>query len=223
MAPDGQRVFVTMTGTNRVAVINANVTANTYTLDPTVSVGSSPRGITLNGDGTRGYVANWASGTVTVLDTSAATPAVISTLTAGTNPVAIAASADGTRIYVSNYGSSTVQVLNPTAQTPLVATIPVGTQPNGIALSPDGSVLYVANANDTVSVISTRSNQVIGTAVSVDAAPEADLHSIAVSPDGRQVYVTDLFDRTVRILTIAKPTNQAPWCRARPFRVDRTR
>lgn len=211
VAPDGQRVYVTMTGTNQVAVINANTTTNTYTLGSTVPVGTSPRGITLNENGSRAYVANWTSGTVTVLDTSTATPALVSTISVGTNPVGIAANADGSRVYVSNYGSNSVSVLNPTAATPLVATIPVGTQPYGITLSPDRTVLYVANGSDAVSMINTGTNQVIGTAVSVDTAPETNFHSIAVSPDGRQIYVSDLSDRVVRILTVTKPTNEAPW------------
>ena len=211
VAPNGQRVYVTMTGTNRVAVINANTAANTYTLGPTVAVGSTPAGIALNGDGSRAYVANWNSGTVSVLDTSATTPTVIRPITVGASPFGVAVNADASRVYVSNYGSNSVSVLNPTATTPLVATIPVGTQPFGITLSPDRTVLYVANGNDTVSIIDTRSNAVIGTPVSIDTAPEINWHSIAVSPDGRQLYVSDLSDRVVRVLTVMKPTNQAPW------------
>ena len=44
VSPDGQRVYVTTSGTNGVAVINANTTTNTYTLASTVAVGATPGG-----------------------------------------------------------------------------------------------------------------------------------------------------------------------------------
>ncbi|PRC48249.1 hypothetical protein C6A85_80800, partial [Mycobacterium sp. ITM-2017-0098] len=69
-----------------------------------------------------------------------------------------------------------------------------------MALSPDGALAYVANANDTVSLIDTFTNTVVGTVV-IDSDTSGG-HTIAVGPDGT-MYVTDAADRTVRVLTIA--------------------
>jgi len=204
------RVYVTNSTTNTVRVIDANITANTYTAGASVTVGSGPRGIAVSPDGSRAYVTNWTSNSVSVLDTSTATPALVgSPIAVGTNPVGVVVSPNGARVYVSNYGSASVSVLNPTAATPLVTTITVGAQPFGMAITPDGSIVYAANSFDTVSMIDTKTNSVYSTLTIDDAQPEQQWHSVAVSPDGRQVYISDLADRTVRVATMIR-SNSTP-------------
>ena len=113
---------------------------------------------------------------------------------------------------MSNHSRGSVSVINTIPATPTVSTISVGAQPFGLAISPDLSRVYVVNANDTVSIINTATNTVIST-VTIDTQPENQWHSVAVSPDGRQIYVSDLADRTVRIVTIAPAPpqgNRAP-------------
>ena len=202
------RVYVTNAANNTVRVINADTLNNTYTLGGSVQVGSGPRGIAVSADGTRAYVANWASNNVSVLNTTTATPSVIRTITVGTNPVGVAVSPDGATVYVSNYGSNSVSVLNPTAANPLVTTIGVDAHPFGLAISPDGSLLYAANELDTISMITTKNNSVYST-LTFDPQPEPQLHSIAVSPDGNQIFFSDLADRRVRVFTILRG-NTAP-------------
>jgi YVTN family beta-propeller protein len=205
VSPDGQRVYVSLIGTNQVSVINANTATDTYTLGPSLAVGANPVGIALNADGSRAYVANWGSGTVTVLNTATATPTVVSTVSVGAGAAYVAVSADGSRVYVSNYANGQVSVINTVPATPTVSTITVGAQPFGLGLSPDGSTLYVANGNDTVSVISTGSGAVVNT-MTIDSAAEMQWHQVAVSADGAQVYVSDMADRVVRILTVDSVT-----------------
>lgn len=206
VSPNGQRVYLTGIGSNRVTVLDT--TAANPRVVATVQVGTTPGGVTVSPDGSRVYVANWNSRSVSVIDT--ANNRLLRTIAVGANPFGVAVSPDGTRVYVTNYSSNTVSVLNPTATSPVVATVPVGPQPFGLALSPapDASVLYVANGNDTVSAINTTTNTVVST-IPIDSAPETNWHAIAVSPDGRQVYVSDLADRSVRVLTINR-ANSAP-------------
>jgi YVTN family beta-propeller protein/VCBS repeat-containing protein len=197
-----QRLYVSNTGNNTVSVITANTATNSYTLTGTVTgVGATPAGVAVSSDGSRAYVANWNSGNVSVINT--ATNAVIRTIAVGANPFGVAVSADGTRVYVSNYGSNTVSVLNPTASTALVTSIAVGTNPFGLAISQDGSLLYAANGPDTVSIISAKSNAVVQS-VTIDTAPESQWHQIGLSPDGGQVYVSDLADGQVRTFTFTR-------------------
>ena len=204
VSPNGQRVYVTNTGTNRVSVINTATNA----VIANVNVGNVPAGLSVSPDGARVYVANYGSNTVTVINT--ATNAVVgSPISVGTNPFMVAFSKDGTRAYVSNWGSNNVSVINTTTSTPsVISSIAVGANPFGLTVSPDGSLLYVANGNDTVSVINTRTNAVLNT-LTVDSAPENNWHYVAVSPDGRQIYITDMADAAVRILTINRG-NTAP-------------
>ncbi len=71
----------------------------------------------------------------------------------------------------------------------VVTTIPVAGSPNAVALSADGQSLYTANyINNTVSVISTATNQVVGAPIAVGTTPV----SVAVSPNGNTVYATNI-------------------------------
>jgi len=96
-----------------------------------------------------------------------------------------------------------VTVLNTVGATPtFVKTITVGTQPEGIAISKDGSFVYVANGKDTVSIIDTSTNTVMGAAVPIDSPAESGAHAIAVS--GNKIYVTDFVDDFVRVLDTSR-------------------
>ena len=57
-----------------------------------------------------------------------------------------------------------------------------------MAVTPDGSKVYVANRSDnTVSVIATATNTVIGPPITVGSVP----FGVAVTPDGSKVYVAN--------------------------------
>jgi YVTN family beta-propeller protein/autotransporter-associated beta strand protein len=120
-------------------------------------------------DGTRAYVTNTNSNSISVINT--ATNTVIgAAIAVGSNPDAVAVSPNGTRIYVTSFNSNTVSVIN-AATNAVVATILVGAGPEGVAFSPDGTRAYVANSgNNTVSVINTTTNLIIET-VAVGALP----------------------------------------------------
>lgn len=90
--------------------------------------------------------------------------------------------------------------------------IPVGESPDRLAIAPDGARLYVTHdlyASDgsfsdlarMVSVIDTFANTVIGR-IPLHAEP----HSIVVSPDGAQVFVSHMFADTVSVI---ETTNNA--------------
>jgi YVTN family beta-propeller protein/VCBS repeat-containing protein len=204
-SPDGQRAYVVNSGSGTVSVIDATKAAPSVV--STIAVGRAPRAVAVSADGTRVYVTNWGAKSLSVID--AVTNKVIgSPIAVGTNPFGVAVSADGSRVYVSNHGSGTVSVINPTATTPVVATVKVGARPMDLALSHDGTVLYVANGRDTVSVVSTLTNAVTST-ISVDSRPETSSHRIAISPDGKQIYITDTADNAVRVLSLVRG-NTAP-------------
>ncbi len=96
----------------------------TNTAGTPISVGSGPFGIAITPDGSRAYVANEFSGSVTPID--------LATNTAGTPitgvgilPSAIAITPDGSRAYVASLISNDVTVIDLATNT-IVATIPIG-------------------------------------------------------------------------------------------------
>jgi YVTN family beta-propeller protein/VCBS repeat-containing protein len=66
----------------------------------------------------------------------------------------------------------------------------------------DASLVYVANGKDTVTVINTKTNAVIGTAVPIASPANTGAHAIALS--GNKVLVTDYVDNSVRMLDVAR-------------------
>jgi YVTN family beta-propeller protein len=72
-----------------------------------------------------------------------------------------------------------------------------------VAVTPDGSKVYVANFLDTtVSVIDTATNTVVGSPITVGAAPVG----VAVTPDGSKVYVANVASDTVSVIDTASNT-----------------
>jgi YVTN family beta-propeller protein len=114
---------------------------------------------------TYAYVADFSSGTVSVIRTSDNT--VVATVAVGSGPYGIAITPDGNYAYVVNSTfagtSGTVSVIQISNNT-VVATITVGNSPVAIAITPDGNYAYVTNTGDrTVSVIRTSDNIVVAT------------------------------------------------------------
>jgi len=66
VSPDYKRIYVTNSGSNSLAAINAT----TYQIIDTIPVGKAPYGIGISGDGGTVYVANNEDNTVSVINTS---------------------------------------------------------------------------------------------------------------------------------------------------------
>ncbi|WP_051367646.1 DUF11 domain-containing protein [Hamadaea tsunoensis] len=154
--------------------------ATTNTSLGRILVGSEPDRMAVNAAGTRLYVANIGSGTVTVIDT--ATHMVLATVPVGGSPHGIVVPSQGTKAYVTTDNS--VSVVDTTTNA-VTATVNVGQYPEYAAVNPAGTFLYVPNNYaDTVQVISTATNTVTAT-IPVCAQPFA----AAVTPNGARLIV----------------------------------
>ncbi|MHC8294671.1 beta-propeller fold lactonase family protein [Pseudomonas sp. LB3P58] len=200
-----------LSATSGAQVANATVTVTGLGPVGSIPVGNIPVGIAVSPDGTRAYVCNHASHSVSVIET--ATNRVLTNISVGTSPTGIAVSPDGTRAYVSNQGSDTVSVIK-TATNQVLTTIRVGNNPTGVAVSPDGTRAYVCiYGSHTVSVIDTATARVL-TTIPVGTYP----HGIAVSPDGTRIYVNNYGSHTVSVIDTATnqvltniPVGNYPW------------
>jgi YVTN family beta-propeller protein len=150
-------------------------------LPTTVQITGDPYGVAATMDGSRVYVANLNSDSVSVIDTGR--NSVIADIPGDHRPLAVAPSPDGRRVYVTNQGSNTVSVIDGSTNT-VSATIPVGEGPTGIAVTPDGSQVYVANQEGrSISIIDTSSNSVTTTISDESSAFRLLPSDIAITPE----------------------------------------
>jgi len=114
-------------------------------------------------------------------------------ITVGTAPRAAVLAAGGARLYVSNWGSNSVSVVDTDRLTTL-ATLPLGWPPTQLRASSDGSRVYVAGSHG-IATIATATG-----AVQEVGFPKPVL-DIALTPDGRWLYVALGYDGLARVNT----------------------
>jgi len=150
-------------------------------------------GIQVTRDGSRLYVSNHETSSVSVFNTSTNVP--MTEIGVGLNPIGLAITPDGTRVYVANQNSDNVSVIATSTNT-VVQTIPVGSNPIWVTISRDGSRAYISNQYDnTLSVIATASNSVIAS-IPVGTFP---FHSVFTSR-GRFLWVSAQGDNVVDVV-----------------------
>jgi YVTN family beta-propeller protein len=158
----------------------------------TVPVQDEPWGVAFHPDGSKAYVANTVSGTVSILRASLANGIVRRPhvhVPVGTEPYGLALTPNGTKLYVTNSRSDTVSVID-TATEAVIATIPVGPEPRGLAITNDGD----ADDNDeTVYVTQFLSSLVSGKidgqddakaghVIQINTATDTVVSDVAVNP-----------------------------------------
>ena len=119
----------------------------------------------------------------------------------GLFPSALAVSPDGSQLWVADTGPQTsasspsgIDIID-TATDTVTAKLPLkGSDPSKVAFSPDGSKAYVVT-NDGLVTYSVKDRRVIGFTSGIGLA-----HGIAVSPDGKTIYVTDTTGRSVKVI-----------------------
>lgn len=193
-------------GTLMVVDTTAKLEASIYKQLP---VQAGPVGVAVNPKGTRVYVTNSGSNSVSVIDTGkheivqVADPANVGStrpsidLGNGMVPWGIAVSASGDRVYVANSGGNSVSIIDAASNTVDSVKVTVGRRPYGIAVNSQKSKVYVTNYDDnSVSVINTASNNAT-TLVIPGVYPFSKPHGVAVDPAGAYVYVTNEGNGTV--------------------------
>lgn len=203
ITPDGRFAYVAnnnndgIPGGDSVSVID--VATNTVIKTITDPSFNEPYTITINAAGTKAYVTNSNSTTITII--AIASNTVIGTIGGFDGPSGMVITPDGTKAYVNNYGGpgglgsgngTTVRVVDLTTNTIIGAPITVGLAPAALAITPDGAFVYVINYVDgnpgtgTTAVLQTSTNTVLYTIAGFSGP-----FSIAITPDGKFAYVTN--------------------------------
>jgi YVTN family beta-propeller protein len=220
-SPDGRKLFVTEreAGGGGIAVVH---TLKEVQLARTAVAGATPVAIVAAPDGRRLYAAAAGRG-ILVLDGALATELGTFTLTIGDpvdgNPQALAISPDGASLLVSD-GRIDGQALLLRARDGVVLhrfAMPAGRLPLGVAFSADGRhalVLAAVAAGGPGALLRFDvATAAALTPITVGARPT----SLAVSPDGAAVFVTNQADHTLSRIDLASgsvtatvPTGLAP-------------
>jgi YVTN family beta-propeller protein len=184
VSPDGALIYTVSTDGDVIIPVDAEG-LTTY---PAIRVGDQPVAIVIHPNGTLAYVANFNSGTVSVIDTNPDSPnfnTVLYTITVGSNPADLAVDPDGSRVAVANAGSSNVSVIDSDASSTtynaVLATVPSGAGAKSVAVSPDGTIYVGTN---TGFLVISASNAVLTSVPSGSGSK-----SLAVSPDGTLLFI----------------------------------
>jgi YVTN family beta-propeller protein len=150
----------------------------------TIPVGTGPGGVAITPDGTRAYVTNLGSHSVSVIDI--ATNTVVDTISAVNFPARVAIIPDGSRAYVT--AGFSVSVID-TATNTVIADITLPGQTFEIAIAPDGSGAYVGTFGlnaviATITVIDTATDTVSATLSDGVTCPSGFFgpYGIAITP-----------------------------------------
>lgn len=176
--------------------------------------------IAINSKGSKVYVTNSNSSTVTVIDV--ATNTVEAVIGGFDGPSGIVITPDDTTAYVTNYGGpapgvgsgngTTVRVVNLISNTIVGPAITVDLAPANLTITPNGKLVYVINyvtgnpGTGTISIISTESNTVIKTLDVGLSGP----YDIVIDSAGKYAYISNFgsnnffpYGRTVMVLDLS--------------------
>jgi PQQ-dependent catabolism-associated beta-propeller protein len=213
---EAERLYVSNEDGHSVSVIDADSAA----VIATIPVGKRPRGMKLDHDGSRLFVAvsglpkcppsvpdeecaklerDLKADGIAIVDT--ATHKVTQLLQAGSDPEQFALSRDGSRLFVANEDAATMSVVD-VRSGDIVGRVSVGREPEGVGVSPDGRWVLVTNESEnSVSVIDTSTLKIVKS-VEVGKRPR----DVAFTPDGRAAYVSGEFDASVYRMALPQGT-----------------
>ncbi len=189
LAPDGKTVLVALSGdliktpdpNDGIAVVDLG----SRRVLRRYKSGTDPEQFAITPDARRIFVSNEDAGTASSIDP--ASGEVRKALVVGTEPEGVTASPDGKWVYVTGETSNTVSVIDVGAER-VVATFLVDARPRAVAFSPDGRFAFVTSeVGGSVARIDVRRHRVLSRAL-IGTGQEKPV-GIAVSPDGRRLYV----------------------------------
>ena len=148
-----------------------------------VPVQSEPNGVAVVPDGSKAYVANTVSGTVSVIPLRIANGLISKPskhIPVGTEPYGLALTPNGTKLYVSNSRSDSVSVIDTATDTVIHTIQNVGPEPRGIAITNNGDAV---DTDETVYVTQFLSLPVAGKVDGQDDAKAGHVTIISAATD----------------------------------------
>src|SRR2546430_14344939 len=212
-APDGKRLFVTLSGSPRMAPgldenrAPADKTADGLgVIDPAQHrlidrwhAGSDPEQFAISKDGRFAFIANEDDASALILDLNSGQPR--GKIKVSAEPEGVAVNPTNGEVYVTCEEKGEVFAIDPSQQR-VIAKIDAGGRPRSVAFLPDGSRAYAACENGGyLAVIDARSHQLS----SKIQLPTGSLPmGTAISKDGNELYVSTGRGNTVAVIDTDK-------------------
>ena len=218
---DGKQVFVSGGGSGQIHVLN--YADGKAALDRSVKPGPEGEemflaGIAVHPGTGKLYVCSEGEDEIWVLDPKSL--ALERSIRVGQHPHSCVMGADHQHLYVSNWGGRSVSIVD-TEKGRRVRDIAVGLRPNDMALAPDGRLFVACAGDNTVHVIQTRTaekaepeasptrrlpegtREIISTSLYPDSPEGSTPDGVAVSPDGRTLFVANADNNCVMVVDIS--------------------
>src|SRR6266566_6176613 len=215
--PDGRRVFVTLSGSPRMApgVDENRAPADKRAdglgvIDPAARklidhwhIGSDPEQFAISRDGKFAFIANEDNASASIVDLDSGQSR--GKIKVSEEPEGVGVNTSNGEVYVTCEEKGEVFVIDPDQQR-VITKIDTGGRPRSVAFSPDGSRAYVACENGGyIAVIDARSHKLL----SKIQLPTGSLPmGTAVSHDGKELYVSTGRANAVAIIDTQK--NEVP-------------
>ena len=153
-----------------------------------VPVGTEPSGVAFMPDGSKAYVANTVSGTVSMMRTSLANGSIARPvhISVGAEPSALVLTPNGKKLYVANARSNTLSVIDTATDTVVKTITGIGFEPRGLAITNNGDAL---DSDETLYVTQFLSLPVAG---KIDGADDAKAGHVTVINTFDDTVVSDI-------------------------------
>jgi YVTN family beta-propeller protein len=204
-SPDGRTLYVASDRTGNFQAIDAG----RGTVIGQVHVGNDPNQMALTKDGRFAFVPLRGDNQIAVVRLQP-TLAVVKMLPAPARPHDAYTSADGSRIFIGSLEGHAITEIDPAEQR-VVRNIPMPDGVRPLEIARDGKTIYAALSNligfVVVDVESGRVTRRMELAKKDPGVPQPYLdtytHALQLSPDERELWVTDCVNDLVRVVTLA--------------------
>jgi YVTN family beta-propeller protein len=176
-----------------------------YTLVGALKTATAVSSITLSADGKLLYALNNSDDHLYILDTYGGR--AVARLNVGDHPLSAKLSKDGKTLYVANLGSASVSVVDVSEpeRPQLTATLATDPHPNDLALTSDGRLFVACGHTNNVISFDLKTHErleVISTALGPKAPAGSTPNSLALSPDGKRLYVANADNNSVAVIAV---------------------
>ena len=207
LAKNRKQLFVALSGAQKAATPAAPsagvavVDIATRKVTKVIATPPSPLAVDISPDGQTAYVANNETDELLVIDVAAGS--VTKKIPVGTEPVAVAISPDGKVVYVATRTANELTAIDVKTLS-LLTRVDAGMRPQAIAIASRGDVAFVPDESiPSVTLVDLKkhmSKSYFMVQPLPKTTPAAALQSAVFSPDGKRLYVTTGFGRSVAIV-----------------------